>query len=40
MNIMDEMAVVIKIMRLLRTGKIDRTTKNIEVLKLLKNETK
>ena len=40
MSIMDEMAIVIKIMRLLRTGKIDRTTTNIEVLKLLKNETK
>jgi hypothetical protein len=34
---MDEMAIVIKIMCLLRTGKIDRTTKNIEVMKLLKN---
>ena len=34
------MQVVIKVMRLLRTGKIDRTTKNIEVMKLLKNETK
>ena len=40
MSIMDEMAIVIKIMRLLRTGKIDRTTTNIEVLKLLKNEIK
>lgn len=40
MSIMDEMAIVIKIMRLLRTGKIDRTTTNIEVLKLLKNEAK
>ena len=37
MSIMDEMAIVIKIMRLLRTGKIDRTTTNIEVMKLLKN---
>ena len=37
MSIMDEMAIVIKIMRLLRTGKIDRTTNNIEVMKLLKN---
>jgi hypothetical protein len=35
---MDEMAIVIKVMRLLRTGKIDRKTTNIEVLKLLKNE--
>ena len=40
MSIMDEMAIVIKIMRLLRIGKIDRTTTNIEVLKLLKNEAK
>lgn len=40
MSITEEMAVVIKVMRLLRTGKIDRKTKNIEVLKLLKNETK
>jgi hypothetical protein len=38
MSIMDEMAIVIKVMRLLRTGKIDRKTTNIEVLKLLKNE--
>lgn len=37
---MDEMAIVIKVMKLLRQGKIDRTTTNIEVLKLLKNETK
>ena len=37
---MNEMAIVIKIMRLLRIGKIDRTTTNIEVLKLLKNEAK
>lgn len=37
---MEEMQVVIKVMRLLRTGNIDRTTTNIEVLKLLKNETK
>jgi hypothetical protein len=37
---MDEMAIVIKVMKLLRSGKIDRTTTNIEVLKLLKNETK
>lgn len=35
---MDEMAIVIKVMRLLRAGKIDRKTTNIEVLKLLKNE--
>ena len=40
MSITEEMQVVIKVMRLLRTGKIDRTTKNIEVMKLLKNETK
>lgn len=40
MSITEEMQVVIKVMRLLRMGKIDRTTKNIEVMKLLKNETK
>ena len=40
MSIMQEMAIVIKVMKLLRSGKIDRTTTNIEVLKLLKNETK
>jgi hypothetical protein len=37
MSIMDEMAIVIKIMRLLRTGKIDRHTTNIEVLKMVIN---
>ena len=37
---MEEMQVVIKVMHLLRTGKIDRTTTNTEVLKLLKNEAK
>ena len=37
---MEEMQVVIKVMHLLRAGKIDRTTTNIEVLKLLKNEAK
>lgn len=40
MSITEEMQVVINVMRLLRMGKIDRTTTNIEVLKLLKNETK
>ena len=40
MSIMQEMAIVIKVMKLLRSGKIDRTTPNIEVLKLLKKETK
>ena len=37
MSIMDEMVVVIKVMRLLRQGKIDRHTTNIEVLKMVIN---
>jgi hypothetical protein len=37
MNITEEMGVVIKVMRLLRQGKIDRHTTNIEVLKMVIN---
>ena len=37
MSIMDEMGVVIKVMRLLRQGKINRQTTNIEVLKMVIN---
>ena len=32
----EEMGVVIKVMHLLREGRIDRTTKNIDVLRMIK----
>lgn len=36
MTATEEMGVVIKVMHLLREGRIDRTTKNIDVLRMIK----
>lgn len=35
----DKLSIIIKVMKLLRTGKIDQRTTNIQVLRLI-NETK
>jgi hypothetical protein len=38
MNNTEKLSIIIKVMRLLRLGKIDRTTTNINVLRMVNGE--